>query len=160
MKINKACPAKLKRSGGFTLLELLTVIGIFTIIMSITFYFFGDLRKKEALEKDVASLTALVRDARLLSVASKDASPFGVHLESDKAVLFEGSSYSVGGPNEKIVAFSREVYMSSYSLNGGGQDMIFARLIGDTESYGSITLSLKDDSASTTITILRTGVIQ
>ena len=32
---NKACPAKLKRSGGFTLLEILLVIGIIAILAGI-----------------------------------------------------------------------------------------------------------------------------
>lgn len=151
---------KLGNNKGFTLMEVLMVIAIFTIIASITFYFFGGFNKREVLEKDVNSLTALVRNARLLSVASKNASPFGIHLESDKAVLFEGNSYVMGGPNEKILEFSREIYMSAYSINNGDADIVFARLTGETLNYGTIKLSTKDDSASTTITILRTGVIQ
>ncbi len=141
-------------------MEILVVIGIFMVIMSISLYFFSGFSKKESLEKDIAGLTALARDARLLSIASKDASLFGIHLENDKAVLFEGSTYSAGGPNEKVVLFSREVYMFSYSLNLGSPDIVFTRLIGNTQNYGDVTLSLKDDSASTTITILNTGVIQ
>lgn len=150
MKINK----------GFTLMEILVVIGIFSVVLSMTFYFFSKLNEKEALEKDVASLTSFIRNARLLSVASKNASPFGVHLENDKVVLFEGNTYSAGGSNEKILMLSKEVYMSSYSLNLGSPDIVFARLVGNTSNYGTITLSLKDDSASTTVTILGTGVIQ
>lgn len=141
-------------------MELLVVIGIMTIVLSISFYFFKGMGKKDALEKDVAGLVSFVRNARLLSVASKDAMAFGIHLQSDKAVLFGGDSYSAGGPNEKIIEFSKEVYMSSYSLSLGTPDIVFARLTGNTTNFGTITLSLKDDSASTTITILRTGVIQ
>ncbi len=151
---------KLRINKGFTLMELIMVIVIFTVIASVTFYFFGGFNKKEILEKDAASLTALIRNARLLSVTSKDASPFSIHLESDKAVLFEGSLYVAGGLNEKTVEFSREVYMSAYSINNGGPDIVFTRLTGETLNYGTVKLSLRDDSASTTITILRTGVIQ
>ena len=136
------------------------VIVIFSTIMSVTFYFFGGFGKKEALEKDVAGLTALIRNARLLSVTSKNASPFGIHLQNDKAVLFEGNTYVVGGANEKIIAFSSKVYLYGYSLNMGGPDIIFDRLIGSTSNFGTITLSLKDNTSSTTITILKTGVIQ
>ncbi len=158
--MKEACPAKLKRSGGYTLMELLMVIVIFTIIMSVSLYFFLGASKKEALEKDAAGLTALIRNARLLSVASKNALPFGIHIQNDKAVLFEGSSYIAGGANEKIITFSREVYMSLYTLNLNSPDIVFNRLTGNTSNYGAIMLSLKDGSASTTITILRTGVIQ
>lgn len=151
---------KFRINKGFTLMELLMVIVIFTIIASVTFYFFGGFNKKEILEKDVASLTALIRNARLLSVTSKGALPFGIHLESDKAVLFEGSLYVAGGLNEKTVEFSREVYMSAHSINNGDSDIVFARLTGETLNYGTVKLSLKNNNASTTITILRTGVIQ
>lgn len=145
---------------GFTLMELIMVIVIFTIIMSVSFYFFSGFGKKEALEKDVAGLTSFLRDARLLAVASKNASAFGIHLQNDKAVLFEGNSYVVGGANEKILLFSPEIYLYGYSLNNGGADIIFDRLNGNTSNFGAVTLSLKDNSASTTITILKTGVIQ
>lgn len=141
-------------------MELLMVIVIFSIIMSVTFYFFGGFGKKEALEKDVAGLTAFIRNARLLSVTSKNASPFGVHFQVDKVVLFEGNTYVAGGANEKIMAFSPKVYLYGYSLNTGGSDIIFTRLTGNTSNFGTVTLSLKDNSASTTITILKTGVIQ
>ena len=141
-------------------MELLTVIIILSVIMSITFYFFGGFGKKDALEKDIAGLIAFVRDARLLSIASKDAMPFGIHIENDKAVLFEGSTYVPGGTNEKVIVFSDKVYMYSYSLNLGIPDIVFARLTGNTSNFGTITLSLKDNSASTSITILRTGVVQ
>lgn len=149
-----------KNCKGFTLIEILTVIAILTIIFSMTFYFFNAMGRKEALGKDVAGLSSIIRNARLLSVASKDASPFGVHLENNKAILFEGSSYVAGGENEKVVAFNGNVYISSYSLNGGGSDILFTRLTGNTSNYGTITLSLKDGSASTTITVLQTGVIK
>jgi len=150
MKINK----------GITLIEILVTIGLMGLILGMTFYFFGGFSSKESLEKDIAGLTAVIRNARLLSVASKDASVFGVHLESDKAVLFEGNPYVAGGANEKIMEFSKNVYLYSYSLNLGVPDIIFDRLTGNTSNFGSITLSLKDDSASTTITILSTGVVQ
>lgn len=145
---------------GFTFIEVMTVIGIFAVIMTIAFYFFSPMIKKEALEKDIAGLTAIVREARNLSVASKNASRFGIHLESSKAVLFEGSTYTPGGPNEKTFSYSKNIYMSAYSLNSGGQDIIFNRLNGNTPNFGTITLSLSDNSTSTTITILSTGVVK
>jgi len=141
-------------------MEVVVVIGIFAVVLSMVFYFFPRLNKKEVLEKDVSSVLALIRNARVLSVASKNASPFGIHLEEDEVVLFEGSTYLAGGDNEKIVVLSKNVYMSDYSLNLGSPDIVFARLVGGTSNYGTITFSLSDDSASTTITILGTGVIQ
>lgn len=151
---------RLKINFGFTVAEILVVVGIIAVISSISFYFFGSLSQKEVLEKDVASLTALVRNARLLSVASKNASSFGIHLENNKAVLFQGNAYVAGGPNEIIFDFSKEVYLSSWSLSNGGSNIVFDRLTGETFGYGTITLSLKNNSTSTVITVLKTGVVQ
>jgi len=139
-------------------MEVVVVISILVVVLSITFYFFPKLNKKEVLEKDVSSVVALIRNARVLSVASKNTSPFGIHFENNKVVLFEGSAYV--NDNEKIVTLSKDVYMSNYLLNLGSPDVVFSRLIGHTSNYGTVTFSLKDDSASTTITILGTGVIQ
>jgi len=151
---------KMKINKGFTLMELLVVIVIMTIILSLSFYFLGSFGKKDALEKDMAGLTSFIRNARLLSISSKDAMPFGIHLENSKAVLFEGNTYVAGGANEKIMAFSPQIYLYGYSLNLSNPDIVFARLSGNTSNFGTITLSLKDNSASTTITILKTGVVQ
>lgn len=145
---------------AFTLMELLLVISIMMAILFMPFYFFKGMRQRNALEQDVASLTALARNARLLSVVSKNATQFGIHLTSSEATLFEGSTYVAGGVNERKVTFSDEVYMSGYSLNQGSPDILFSRLTGNTQNYGTITLSLKDNSTSTTITILPTGVVQ
>lgn len=141
-------------------MELLVVISIMTAVLFMSFNFFSKFSKKDALEKDVAGLVALIRNARLLSVVSKNASPYGIHLQSDKAVLFEGSAYSPGGTNQKVFEFSKEVYMSGYKLNQGTPDIVFSRLTGSTLNYGTTTLSLKDNSTSTVVTILPTGVIQ
>lgn len=149
----------MKTNKGVTLMEFLVAIGILTIVASMTFYFFAGFRGK-MLDTDAAGLSAFLREARLLSIASKNASPFGIHLESDGAVLFQGNTYIAGGANQKHLKFARNVYLHSYALDGGGQDIVFNRLTGATSDFGDITLSLKDDSASTTITVLRTGVVK
>lgn len=149
-----------KSKSGFSLIEILIVIGILGMLLSMSFYFFPAFGKRDALEKDVAGLVAMMREARSSSVLSKNASAFGVHLQENKAVLFEGDSYVSGGPNEEVMQFSKKVYLSSYSLNMGGSDIVFDRLTGNTSNYGTVTLSLKDNSTSTTITILETGVVK
>lgn len=145
---------------GFTLIEILMALSVMGVILFITFNFFGSFRSKDALEKDEAALVSLIRNARLLSVVSKNALPYGIHLEASKAVLFEGVSYVAGGPNQQTVEFNKLVYLQNYNLNQGTPDIVFARLTGNTLNYGTIVLALKDLSTSTTITILQTGVIQ
>ncbi len=141
-------------------MEVMVVIGLFVIVAGMTFYFFSGFNKKEILEKDVAGVSALVRDARMLSVTSKDSSVFGIHFEADKVILFKGGSYITGGSDQKIFTLSKTVYMSEYSLDLGIPDVVFARFSGETSNFGTVTFSLDDDSASTTITISRTGVVQ
>jgi prepilin-type N-terminal cleavage/methylation domain-containing protein len=145
---------------AFTLIEILAVIAIIAAVSTIAVYFFGNLNKAELLKKDADSLVAFIRNARLFTISSKNASQYGVHLEANKAVLFQGSVYTPGGEEERIHEFSNNVEISTYSLNMGGQDIVFKRLTGFTDNYGTVKIQLKDGSASTTITILGTGVVK
>lgn len=150
----------MKNRMGFTLSEVLVVIGIFAIIATLAVISFSGLNDREALEKDASGLVSFIRDARMLAVSSKNAALFGVHLEAGRAVLFEGDSYIPGGAGQKFLELSPKTYISAFSLNEGGSDIVFSRLTGVTSDFGTVKISLKDDTASTTITVLPTGVVQ
>lgn len=145
---------------GFTLVEILAAIAIITAVTTIAVYVFGNLNKKEALSKDADALISLIRNARLFTISSKNASQYGVRLEANRAILFQGSVYAPGGEEERIHEFSGNVEINSYSLNMGGQEIVFKRLTGFTDNFGTVKIWLKDGSASTTITILSTGVVK
>jgi len=148
-------------SRGVTYLEILFVITIIGMLSILGLWYFTRANTAEALKKDAQGLTAILSEARSLSLSSKNAVKYGVHLEEFQAVLFQGTSYNSSDTNNRYQPFNRAVHMLSHSLNGGGDEILFSRLTGETDNYGSVTLSLINNSlSSTTITISSAGVIQ
>ena len=152
---------KLKNEWGFGLLELLISISIVGILSLIGIWYFTRATGAEALKKDTQGVVAIINEARALSLASKNALKYGVHLEEFQTVLFEGDTYLAGAATNKYQSFNQRVHKLSHSLNGGGDEIIFSRLTGETEDFGTITLSLIDDvMSSTTVSINESGVVQ
>lgn len=146
---------------GFTVLEILISIVILSILSLISVWYFSSATKVEALQKDRQGLIALLSEARSLSLASKEALAYGVHIEEFKAVLFKGSVYSPSDSNNISYFFHNTVRSSAHSLEGSSDEVLFSRLRGETTNFGTITLALRDDALTTkTVTVLATGVIQ
>jgi prepilin-type N-terminal cleavage/methylation domain-containing protein len=145
---------------GFTLLETLISLSILAILLTIALWYFKGATGTEALKKDRQGLVAILEEARSLSLSSKEADVYGVRVEASQATLFKGDVYNTTADN-KIHQFNSAVQASSYSLNGGGRDIVFSRLTGSTENFGIVTLSLtREPLSSTTVTVKSTGVIE
>jgi len=145
---------------GITLLEFLIVTAVAAIILTIVFSTFTTFRNNQLLTAYSESITATLQEARLNTVSSKGDKQYGVHFESDKYVLFEGTTYSSSDTSNKEVGIRTSVEISPISLNGGGNDVLFERLLGKTSQYGTVVLTLKSDTSTTrTISIDQTGTI-
>ena len=146
---------------GFTLIEILIVISIFAALAVIgitSLSSFRDTVELNALTEDSASLLI---DARSRTLSSKEQSQYGVHFESDKMILFQGASFSSSDPLNEETAIPSSVEIVDILLTGGGVDIIFERLTGETMQNGTITVRLKSDISRTrTITIISTGVVR
>jgi type II secretory pathway pseudopilin PulG len=147
------------KKGGFTILEAIISIIIVSLISTIALWYFKSAESDEALSKDKQGLVTLLEEARSLSISSKQAGTYGVHIQSDRAVLFKGPGYATSSDN-KVHEFNSKVTISNYSLSGGGSNIIFSRLNGSTVYTGTITLSLKNSLSSSTIIVRDTGVIE
>lgn len=151
----------LKNKSGFGILELLVSISILSLMSLVGLWYFTRATDAEALKKDTQGLISILNEARSLSLASKNALKYGVHLEEFQAVLFEGDIYVSNAVSNKYFYFNQRVHKLNHNLNGGGDDIVFSRLTGETTNFGTIQLSLINDSmSSTTILININGVIE
>jgi len=142
-------------------MEILVSIAILGMLSLIGLWYFSKATNAQALEKDKQGLVAILQEARSLALSSKNALQYGVHLEEFQTVLFKGSTYDSNDPDNKYQKFNRAIHLSAQSLNGGGIDIIFSRLTGETNNFGTITLSLINSPfSSVTITINNGGVIE
>lgn len=146
---------------GITLIEILVSISILIMLSLMGIWHFSKATDAEALRKDKQGLVAMLLEARSLALASKNAERYGVHIEEFQAVFFEGGSYVIGNVNNRYQPFNKSVHLLSASLNGGGSEVLFSRLTGETNNFGTITLSLINDPLSSTIvTINDSGMVQ
>ena len=147
--------------SGFTLVEILVVIALLVLIGGIIIGSLGQINRREALAKETANLVSLLNQARALTLASKNSSEYGLHLAVAQVTLFRGLNYDASASTNEVTSLNPLITIASYTLTGGGSNIIFDRLTGTTAESGTITLALVADVAVTkTITVSVTGVVE
>lgn len=145
---------------GFTLIEILIVVGVFAILGAIVTYGFYSFFRTSEMKTAVDVVQAELRDARAKTIAAAGDSRHGVHFESDRVVVFAGAAYSASDPNNEIEVMPPGITIGTIALNGGGAEVIFDRLSGNTAQYGSVTLShVSHDVPDKIISISAAGMI-
>jgi prepilin-type N-terminal cleavage/methylation domain-containing protein len=145
---------------GLTLVEVLVVLIIIAVIASLSYLAFVSLSKTQILERDASALISFIEEARSSTLASKEASQYGVYIseEENKAVFFKGASFVEGAPQNVEFLFNNNVSVSVNLVDGESSAVVFDRLKGTVSAHGSIILSLVSDPATTlTIAIYPTG---
>lgn len=159
--------------SGFTLVEILVVIGILAIIASFGLYFSMDSFQGSSYRDELDLMTSSIQHARAQSMNNVcfgssciDGKPHGVHfyqsgdINDDKYVIFQGTSFDVDDEINQVIKFdNKTVYVDSASPI----DIVFNRLSGDLILSGSETnksIILKDGMGhSTTIEVNSEGRI-
>lgn len=99
-----------------------------------------------------------LEEAHARTLASDDDDVYGVHFETDQVILFKGTSYTSGDPDNDARPLPARTEIASMSL-GGGDDVLFERLTGNASPTGTVTISdMHEVSASSTVTIYATGL--
>ncbi len=140
-------------SKGFTLVELMVAVALFSIISTLLLV---NLSRPKAFA-DISSSENLIyvtlKEAQNLAASGQETS--GVHFDRGKFVLFDGSSYNPSSSTNLVTTLDPS--LSIESINAPGGNVLFSRLSGET-SGGSFIL--KSASGETkTFTINRFGAV-
>lgn len=150
---------RLLRSRGFTVLEILVVVTLIFIITGIVVVAMGTFRDTQARDAEVEQVLALLGEARTDTIASKDASSYGVHFTSSSITLFKGTTYTAGDANNEEADIDSALSLVNISFAGGGSDVVFNRLTGTTDDYGTLVIRVGSSSDhDATISIAQTGI--
>ncbi len=141
-----------KHSKGFTLIETLIAIAIIVILLAVSIISISSYRDAKVVQTTANEIAFKLEEAKANSIAGKNSSAFGIHFSSDSYTYFQGNSYNSSDPNNITPPFP-ENYTISTNLTGGATDIVFARLTGKPNIYGSITLQKNNASTSKTISI-------
>jgi type II secretory pathway pseudopilin PulG len=145
---------------GFTAIEVLVSVTIIIIISIIIFLSLSEFRETQVLNQTVTEISSIMYEARFRTLSSLDSSQYGVHFEEGQVILFKGSSYSPPNPEYEDFILDDYVEISSISLFGSGQDIVFQRITGEVSEYGDITIMSKNDNSKTrTIKIEQSGLV-
>jgi len=146
--------------SSFTLIELLVVIAIIGIIGATVVVLPPRLQQSASIDASTENVVSALLEARTKTLASKDDYAYGVHVETAKIVVFKGASYSSSSPDNEITLLPADVSITAIALAGGGSDVLFNRLTGDTNQNGTITLRLVADTAhGRVISVTKTGLV-
>lgn len=135
---------------GFSLLEFIGVFAILLVITAIVVGGFLGFKRGSELTLAKESVLSQLREAKTRTLAARDNAAWGVHFETDRAVLFK-ASYSAGAPDNETVMMPASTEINAIALADGGSDTLFKRLTGETDQHGTITIRLKAEPAKTQI---------
>ncbi len=138
----------LSKKKGFTLIELLIVIGVFVIIIATVLNIQGGILADTYLDTNTEQIAQTLRLGQMRSITRVNDSQWGVYFDediggtNDQFVLFNGTTYAARDASYDIVTeLPNIISLSAISLNGGGDDVVFEKLSGDSFTYGSILIS-------------------
>jgi Tfp pilus assembly protein FimT len=144
------------------MIEVLTVIALLAIISAIGLLISFDTYRGSSFRSDRNLLIASLERARAEAISNvclgsgcTNAYPHGVHIQSDKYVIFQGSAYNSGDANNAPFA-ANTVITKTPSSGPLPLDIVFSALSGTTT--GSI-ITLSDPSHSSIITVTTEGRI-
>jgi type II secretory pathway pseudopilin PulG len=146
--------------AGFTYLEILLVICILGIITVISITTLVSFNTNQALDKDTQTVVTVLEEARSKTLASTDASQYGVHIGSNDLTVFKGNTYISTDPNNRVINLNGITTISNITFSDGGSDIVFKRLTGETVQTGTITIATTRDTKTRTVTIYKTGIVQ
>lgn len=153
-------------SRGFTLIEIVVVLGIMIMLITITTLSLSSLQNKTNLGVTMGTLISDIKQQQLKAIVgdtegSGTAHAYGVHFDSDKYVLFRGTTYSAVDPNNFAVNLNANLIFSS--INFPTDSIVFKQISGEIDGFtageSSVTMTNTSSTDIETIEFNRYGVI-
>ncbi len=137
---------------GFTLVEVLIVIGILAAIAGLSVLIGIDSVARGTVHQERDTLVSLLTGARTAALANVNESAHGVHISPTEFISFEGTSFG-SGLNKQPVPRNGAIEIT------GETDIVFAALSGNVlDGVGDIELI--DANSTATVEINEGGRIE
>jgi len=138
---------------GFSLLEIIIVIGIFLLITTIPTTFYFNWKSSAELNNSFNSLVHQLRRAQVLAQANNGDISWGVKMQTSKITVFQGTNYA-----GRVLAKDEDIIIPSTISFPLITEIVFNKYSGTPVSFGLITISKGSDAKQ--ITVNSKGILE
>lgn len=144
---------KNEKNYGFTLMEILVVMGIMVVLSTLGLLVGLDFYKSYAFNSERDLVVSMLQKARNQSLANINQKPHGVKIEPGKYIVFEGLSYAtrIQSADQEFLAHP------GIQTDPPNMEVVFEQLSGD--AIPSLNFQLKNDKRSEPIEVNSEGGI-
>lgn len=150
--------AKHHAQSGFTMVELLVVVTFIVLIATFAMSGFQNYASYQQYNQAVGDVAFTVQQTRLNARSAVADEAHGIKILSDSLTQFVGTTYILGAPTNVVTTYPLVTFQPE--LAGGVDEIVFAKLTGLPSATGTIVTTGTSFSASTSLIISDTGVIQ
>ena len=121
---------------GFTLFEVLIVLGLFVVLVSFGLFVSMDFYRGSSFRSERNTVVSILTKARNQSLNNVNEAPHGVFFPAGAYVLFQGPSYA-----SRTTAFDETITATPTVTRSGLSEIVFSQLSGNANVSGSIFMS-------------------
>ena len=134
----------MSREAGFSLIEMLIVVGIMTMILAISVPVYETFAWRDDMDLAAQNLATTFRRAEAYARASNTDNAWGVEIQSTVITLFQGTNFAGRNTN-----FDETTSIPGDVTPSGTTEIQFAKFTGLPNAAGSVTLTSNTGSTRT-----------
>lgn len=150
---------------GFTIIELVIVLGITLLIFGFITVNMVSFQQKTSINTSIDKLISEIKNQQVKAMtgagSNGSGSSYGIYFQSDRYVLFTGSSYS--STNSSNLTVMLDPNLSFANITFPSNSTVFLQKSGELDGFidGNNTIKLKENQGlnEKTITLNKYGVI-
>ncbi len=149
---------------GFTLLELILVIGILAILGTVGFNFYFNFQIDVKVDEEINRIQQILRQVQQKAVSGEEGANWGIRFVNNTTDdqhydVFWGNSFSSGTSTDSYYLPSGVIFTTPSSSST--LDLIFNKRTGESSSSSIITITIQTEtlSVSKSVSITPKGLI-